>query len=476
MTTDVVEALASLPIFAQVPPAELEWLCTRGGVRRFPHGAIAIESEAPMPEMWIVLEGRFALFVPRGGSWRKLTDAGSGFVAGTMPYSRVRGVAGRVVVEEDATVFALDQSHFPDLVRDCPELTTALVHTMIDRARDFRTAQIQDERMQSLGRLAAGLAHELNNPASGASSHARSLVPLLHDLRAASRALAGARLTEEQLARIDALRDMCGGAAPSGSPLEAADREEEFSDWLSRHGVDPASAPSLASTNVSLAALDELAAILPPSTLAVAIRYVASDAAVPQIASQIVTATGRVHNLVSAVKGFSFMDREGVPEPVDVARGLANTVAMLENKARAKSVRMTIEMADDLPAVHGVGSELNQVWEKLIENAIDAAGVVRASGGGNVTVSANRHGDLLVVRVMDDGPGVPEENRARIFDPFFTTKPVGLGVGLGLDIARRFTHLNDGDLDFTSQPGRTVFRVQMPAAGARRVEIASPGA
>jgi signal transduction histidine kinase len=155
------------------------------------------------------------------------------------------------------------------------------------------------------------------------------------------------------------------------------------------------------------------------------------------------------------------MDREGVPENVDVARGLADTVSMLENKARAKSVRVVIETADDLPKVHAVGSELNQVWEKLIDNAIDAA-----KAEGNVTVTANRRGDSVVVRVMDDGPGVPEEHRARIFEPFFTTKPVGLGAGLGLDIARRFAHLNDGDLDFNSQPGRTVFRVQMPVAGA----------
>src|SRR5262249_21973723 len=160
--------------------------------------------------------------------WRKFYDAGRGFVAGTMPYSRVQTVAGRVVVEEDATVLALNPSHFPDLVRDCPELAAALVHVMIDRARDYRAAQLHDDRMQSLGRLASGLAHELNNPASGASSHARSLVPLLNDLRAASRALAGARLTDEQLDRIDALRTMCDSVSPAMSALEAADREEEL--------------------------------------------------------------------------------------------------------------------------------------------------------------------------------------------------------------------------------------------------------
>src|SRR5690242_1869493 len=280
LTANVVDALAALPLFEHVPPTEIEWLCARGEVRRFATGTVAMEYEAPLDEMWIVLEGQFVLLVPRGGSWRKFYDAGPGFVAGTMPYSRVRVVAGRVVVEGESTVLSLNRSHFPDLVRDCPELTTALVHTMIDRARDYRTAQVHDERMQSLGRLAAGLAHELNNPASGASSHARALVPLLDELQAASRALAGARLTGEQLHRIDALRSMCADAAPMRSPLEAADREEEFSDWLNRHGIDPDSASSLASAAVSVAALDNLASVLSAETLGVAIRWVASDAAV----------------------------------------------------------------------------------------------------------------------------------------------------------------------------------------------------
>ena len=464
LAANVIDALSSLPLLQNVPRAELEWLGARADLRCYAHGTVAMEMGATLDEMWIVLEGRFALFVPRGGGWRKFVESGTGFVAGTMPYSRVRVIAGRVVVEEEAKVAALHQSHFAALVHDCPELTTVLVHNMIDRARDFRTAQVNDERMQSLGRLASGLAHELNNPASGASSHARSLIPLLDDLQAASRALACASLSDEQLERIDALHSMCADATPSPqrSPLEAADREEEFSDWLRGHGLDSESASSLASAKVSLAALDNIAATLPPETLAVAIRWVASDAAVRQVAAQITTATARIHQLVSAVKGFTFMDREGVPENVDIARGLADTVAMLENKSRAKSVRVRIETAEDLPAVYGTGSELNQVWEKLIDNAIDAAGTQ-----GNVTVTAARRGDFVVVRVMDDGPGVPEENRARIFEPFFTTKPVGSGAGLGLDIARRFAQLNDGDLDFTSQPGHTVFRVQLPVADGR---------
>jgi signal transduction histidine kinase len=155
------------------------------------------------------------------------------------------------------------------------------------------------------------------------------------------------------------------------------------------------------------------------------------------------------------------MDRESVPEEVDIAQGLADTLAMLLHKSRTNSVDVRLEVAADLPRVYGFGSEINQVWEKLVDNAIDAAG-----RSGHVTVAAMSRGDSVLVRVTDDGPGIPEEHRARLFDPFFTTKPVGHGTGLGLDLARRVVQFHHGDLDFTSEPGRTVFRVRLPVSGA----------
>ena len=469
LTHDALDTIASFPLFESVPRAELEWLGARGDVQHLEPNVILRDAGSAIDEMWIVLAGRVAVYVRKGGggggggggNLRKFFDVEAGRVIGAMPFSRMRIAPARLVVEDDTIAFALARSHFPDLVRECPELTSALVHHLLDRSRDFRTAELHDERMQSLGRLAAGLAHELNNPASGAAGHARSLAPLLDDVQAASKELARAHLTDDQLEKIDAVRRMCMDAALSRSPIEMADREEEFSDWLLAHDSDPLAASALAIGNVSVAALDHLADVLPAEALGAAIRWAASDRAARQAAAHITAATGRIHALVNAVKGFTFMDREGVPEDVDIAHGLSDTVAVLDTKTRAKSLRVRIETADDLPAVYGFGSELNQVWEKLIDNAIDAAPV-----GGNVTVTATRRGDFVVVRVMDDGPGIPEEHRARIFDPFFTTKPVG-SPGLGLDIARRFAHLNEGDLDFSSQPGHTVFRVRLPVAGTK---------
>jgi signal transduction histidine kinase len=459
---DVVDRLVSLPLFESVPRAELEWLSARGEVHAYGTGTVVHEAGAAIEAMSILLAGRVVLNVPKGGAWRTILEAGPGYVLGVIPYSRYRSAPGNVVVEDDVTALVLHRRHFVDLVRDCPELTAALVHQMLDRARDYRTIQLHDERMQSLGRLASGLAHELNNPASAAARNAESLAVLLDDAERAARSLAAARLTEAQLEAIDAVRAACTPPAGARSALEAADREDDIAEWLTRHAIDPGAAATLAASAVTLAALDRLADALPPDALGTAIGWAASGSAARELARQIASATRRMHDLVAAVKGFTFMDREGVPEAVDVAGGLADTIAMLESKSRAKSVTVRLETADDLPRVYGFGSEINQVWEKLIDNAIDAAGPE-----GTVTITASVRGDAVIVKVMDGGRGILEEHRARIFDPFFTTKPVGQGTGLGLDLARRLVHLHHGDIDFTSQPGRTVFRVRLPVDGAK---------
>jgi signal transduction histidine kinase len=399
------------------------------------------------------------LYADAGGNRRKILDFGAGGVGGVLPYSRFQKAPGNSIVEEEATMFGLHQRHFPVMMRECPGLTTALVHRMIDRAREFRSVQLNDDRLQSLSRLASGFAHELNNPASAAERTAHSLVGLLDEEERAARELAGAGLSDEQLAAVDAIRSDCGRTAQPRTALQAADREDDIAEWLVRHEIEPAVAEALVASDVTIVALDHVARVLPSEALSMAVRWVASGCAARAAVGQIEAATARIHDLVRAVKGFTFMDREGVPEHVDVARGLADTLAMLESKARSKSATVRFEAAPDLPRVDGFGSEINQVWEKLTDNALDAVGTQ-----GTVTITASARGDSILVRIADDGPGIPEENRSRIFDPFFTTKPVGQGTGLGLDIARRIVHIHGGDIDFSSQPGHTVFRVRLPAA------------
>jgi signal transduction histidine kinase len=265
-------------------------------------------------------------------------------------------------------------------------------------------------------------------------------------------------LSETQQAAVDRSRNLClaaAGATFGRSPIERADREDAIADWLRRHGADVNAAEALAESAITLEALDRLAEALQGEALQAALQWLVAGCATYQLASEIETAASRIHHLVAAVKGFTYMDQATMPKPVDVGRGLADTLAVLNGKARSKSVAVSLDVEADLPLVPGFGGELNQVWANLVDNALDAA-------KGQVAVTASRQGHSVVVRVTDDGPGLPPEIRERIFDPFFTTKPVGQGTGLGLDIARRVVLRHQGEIEVDTRLGRTEFRVTLP--------------
>jgi signal transduction histidine kinase len=267
-------------------------------------------------------------------------------------------------------------------------------------------------------------------------------------------------LSEAQQAAVDRARGLCmlaAGATFGRSPIEQADREDTLAEWLGRHGADVTAAEALADSAVTLDALDELAGALDGAALRATLPWLIAGCATHRLASEIEASATKIHNLVAAVKGFTYMDQATMPKPVDVRQGLADTLAVLNAKARGKSVSVSLDVPADLPRIPGFGGELNQVWANLVDNALDAA-------NGRVDVSAARQGPSIVVRVVDDGPGLPPEIRERIFDPFFTTKPVGQGTGLGLDIARRIVHKHQGEIETDSRPGRTEFRVTLPLA------------
>ncbi|HYB54289.1 MAG TPA: ATP-binding protein, partial [Thermoanaerobaculia bacterium] len=344
------------------------------------------------------------------------------------------------------------------LIRDCYELTSIFVHVMLDRARHFTSSDLQEEKMFSLGKLAAGLAHELNNPASAAARSAKELRPRLSELEQASRALGAARLSDAEQAAVERARRLCSAAAGAtfgSSPIARADREDALGDWLTRHHADAIVPEGLAATAITVEALDELSEALSGEALLSALRWLAAGCAANQLAYEVEAAASRIHKLVAAVKGFTYMDRATIPKPVDVGQGLADTLAVLGAKARAKSIEVSLDVEPDLPRVQGFGGELNQVWANIVDNALDAA---RA----RVAVVAARQAQSVVVSVTDDGPGLAPEIGNRIFDPFFTTKPVGQGTGLGLDIARRIVRRHRGEIAFESRPGCTLFRVTLP--------------
>ena len=465
MTTDpdLVARLAAHRTLAAVPREQLAWLAAHGRLLTISVGDTFVHTGGPIDHLWIVLSGRVAIRVPRSGGtgWRKVMEWTGGDVAGTLPFSRMRGSPGEVDVDEPCEVLAVHRECFPELIRECQELTATLVHLMLDRARHFRTTDLHDDKMASLGRLAAGLAHELNNPASAAARGAAVLAGRLDAAEAAFHELGSLRLGGTQLAAFQALRESCLAAPPDfPSPLAEAERLDELAGWMRRHGLDDDHAPALADSGVTIAALETAAGAVEREALAVAVAALAAACGTRRVAAEVEHAAGRVHELVAAIKGFSYMDQATVPKSVDVARGLGDTLTLLRAKAKARSVRLTLEVEPGLPEVDGLGGELNQVWANLVDNAIDAV-----AAGGSVEVTARREGDTLVVRVVDDGPGVPPALRERVFEPFFTTKPVGEGTGLGLAISRTLIEQHDGELELDSRPGRTELRVTLPITG-----------
>ncbi len=459
---NLVDRLAGHRTIGGAPREELTWLASRGVLRQLSPGQV-LTAKGTRPEgLFVVLSGAFSMSVDRGAGPRKVMEWREGDVMGLLPYSRVAGPPGDSVARESSEILQLHGGLIRELAEKCHEITAILVHAMIDRARAFTSSDLHDEKMVSLGKLSAGLAHELNNPASAVKRSAALLDERLEDSERATRALGTFQLTETQLAAVDAVREACRATQETGvrSPIEQAEREDEMADWLADRGLDITIAEPLADTAVTFEALDTLARAIDGPALNAVLRWGASGCSVRSLATEIQDAAMRISDLVTAIKGFTHMDQAAVAEPVDVVQGLNNTVTVLRAKARARSATVVVEAEPGLPCARGFAGELNQIWSNLIDNALDAIG-----DSGRVEVTASLEDRKVVVQVIDDGAGIPSQILERIFDPFFTTKPMGQGTGLGLDIVRRLVRHNDGEISVESHPGRTRFRVALPLAG-----------
>jgi signal transduction histidine kinase len=461
-TQEILDLLQSHRTLGKAPREELEWIVEHGRLLQFGQGDVVAPQTDIVENLYILLKGCVSIHMNRGAGPRRMEWRG-GDVTGLLPYSRLQNPPGDTVVDEPTVAIAISRSDLPALIRNCYEATAIMVHEMTDRARRFTSTDLRDEKMRSLGLLAAGLAHEVNNPASAALRGAKSLAGILANADEAARIVCAAGLTGEQLAELDTVRSRClePPNPRESSGLLLADREDEIAGWLGTRGLDTELAEDLARTSVTPEGLDRLRRTLEEPALGAALRWIASTCAARSLVVDIERAASRIHSLVGAVKGFTHMGQASDEEPVQITAGLVDSLALLEGKARGKSVAITLDIAPDLPLVQGVSVELNQIWMNLIDNAIDAA-----PEAGHVTVRASRDGASVLVSVVDDGPGIPPEIKGHIFDPFFTTKDVGEGTGLGLDIVRRIVQWHHGEIQVDSQPGRTEFRVRLPVAGS----------
>lgn len=452
----LLERLTSHRTLAAVPREQLEWLAAHGYEHTLEPGDILTPSTGPVKGLHVILSGHLMIRVDSGAGPRIVMEWRGGDVTGVLPYSRIRKPPGSVIAEERTTILSVDAAEVPRVIRECPDLTTVLVHVMLDRARVFKSSELLDEKMSSLGRLAAGLAHELNNPASAVSRSSKTLVEKVGELEAATRRFCGLNLSDGQCEAISALRQAHLAEWPRLSALELSDRIDALEAWMDAHeieGLDPA---PLVDAGFSPEDLEKLTNAVGDDNAMPVLAQLTTSLSVRQLVTEIETAATRIHTLVSAVKGFTYVNQQATLQPIAIGRGLADTITVLKSKAKAQKVKIDMHVPDDLPPVEGYGGELNQVWANLLDNAIDA------TPGGHVQLEASAVDGKVIVKVIDDGKGIPPEVLSRMFDPFFTTKQIGQGTGLGLDIARRIVQRHRGAIDVTSVPGRTEFCVRLP--------------
>ncbi len=455
---NLIDRLAGLPNLGKIPTEELKWLVEHGQFEVYDVGTVLGPKDIPLKKLWIIFSGCIAVRVDRGAGPRLVIEWRSGDVSGMLPYSRMIAPPGNNYVAERCELLSINTMDFKEMIQLCPKFTTYTVHLMLDRARSFKDSDLQDEKLISLGKLAAGLAHELNNPASAVLSGAKILLQELDTADIASRKFGAINLTDTQLNMIEKIysTSLQKTGAKTLSFIERTNREDEISDWLVDHNINLDYVEAFAESAITIGDLNELAKLLPDDILNTSVKWMATRTILNAIAADIGKSASRISDLISTVKRFTYMDNLGKSELTDVETGLRDTIKILAAKVKLKNTLIEIDMEKNLPRVRAAGSDLNQVWMNLIDNALDAI-----SESGQIKIRAFREHNRLIVSVSDNGAGIPQEIVSKIFDPFFTTKPPGHGTGLGLDIARRIVSCYHGDINVHEVNGWTEFRVSL---------------
>ena len=455
--------LRNIETFEDLTDEERDWIASRCELIVLEPGDLLFEPGAPADWMFLCIEGVLHLRREILSVEPPQFIVRSNEVTGIIPFSRMVTYPLNCRASTRSRVARFHKSGFPDLLRRLPRLEPRLVGLLADRIRETTTRDQQQEKLTALGRLAAGLAHELNNPAAAARRAASELRVRLDDLNRRSVELADTGVSCTSAGALDALRTgiMTSGAAVPLDSVERSDREDALATWLERQGLtDPwIGASTFVGAGMDVARLEALATSLPPQGRKAALEWLECALAADALLAGVENAAKRIADLVGAVKSFTRMDRQGDITTFDIHEGLESTLALFAHRIRDRELVLTRAWATGMPLVRGSATELNQVWANLISNAVDAAGE-----RGRLTVRTFLEGTMAVAEVIDDGPGIPAGLQNRIWEPFFTTKPVGQGTGLGLDISRRIAEEHGGQISVDSKPGETRFAVRLPIA------------
>jgi len=454
-----VQELSRFSAFAGLPEDQIEWFLSQSRELDLKAGDVYARQGDPPDAMFVLMEGEFQWRGEFGGE--TVVIAGKvGDVTGALPFSRMKHftVTGRAV--SDGRILRFPASLFPDLIQKMPELARRLVGVMADRIREATRLEQQRDRLAGLGKLSAGLAHELNNPASAAKRAAAQLRETLHRIKEASHALGRRELTPTQKSEIEKLESsFTQRDEPPPDALTVTDLEDQIDSLLRSRGQHDLwqLAAELAQRGIQPSALESLFENLDTGTARAALVRIAASLEIASLLKEIESSTSRISDLVGAIKEYTFMDQSPV-QNVDVVKSLETTLTIMNHKLK-RGVTVQRDYQPVPLLVDSFGSELNQVWTNIIDNAVDAM-----NGKGELRVRTYRDDSCVVVEIGDNGPGISDEVKSHIFEPFFTTKAVGEGTGLGLDTVQRIVRKHKGNIQVTSKPGDTRFQVWLPLA------------
>lgn len=411
-------------------------------------------------DFYVILEGRIKVVrIGPDGAESVLTVHERGDFTGTTDLLSGESATATGYALGPTRVARVPVAHFNELILACPEMRELLLPAMAERRRAEYAITSQQQKLAALGKMSAGLAHELNNPAAAARRAAQTLAKSAQDVESLCCELLTGILKEtgDEVELID----VCRLARHTGAEMDAltrSEREDDLSDWLGTLKVPQPwdAASSLVSAGLTRKDLEPLAKRTPPALTAKLLTWLAKDVEMRLTCHDLQESTTRITDIVCAMKSYSHMDRGTAKAPVDLHQGIDTTLTILKHKARKKNLRFEKQYGN-VPPVLAFGGELNQVWTNLLDNAIDAS-----PKDGTIQIRTAREGDQVLVEITDQGGGIPPEIRDQIFEPFFTTKPVGDGTGLGLDTSYRIVKNHQGDIRFESRPGQTRFIVRLP--------------
>lgn len=462
----MLDELRQVPLFADLSEEDLERLYRMADTVSIPAGELVLQEGDPGDSLFVVLDGELEVTKRHGGRDVLLAVYKAGQFFGEMALLKQAPRSASVRTLRESRLLLISQAAFQTLLSCSPSAPLKILRTVTSRLRSTESMLIQNEKMAALGTLAAGLAHELNNPAAAIRRSAAQLGDMLAERERLAAELITLVNDPHQSETLGALhQETINRAAtpPLYDALTLSEQEDRLQEWLEDHSVERAweLAPVLVSSGWQQSELETLAGQFSSDQLPVVVRSLAASASVYALLDEVGKSAEAMSEIVKAVKTYSYLDQAPIQD-VDLRESLENTLVLLRPKIKA-GVSIERDYDDAVPRIEAYGSELNQVWTNIIDNAIDAM-----QSQGELALHTRASNGEVVVEIVDNGPGIPPELQPRIFDPFFTTKAPGVGTGLGLHIAYNIVvHKHHGQIEVSSRPGETRFRVVLPARLAR---------